>query len=78
MTTSTISPFFSLCRSGTMRLLTLAADAVMAHFGVDGIGKINGRGFTRQRNHFAFGREAVHFVGIQIDFQVADKFPRDR
>ena len=44
----------------------LCADALIADFGVNGVGKIDGRRAARQRHDVSLRREGVNFFGIQI------------
>src|SRR2546428_7443323 len=52
----------------------LCADALVADFGVNHVGKINGGGATRKLEHAPFRRERVDFDRRQIDFQRGEKF----
>ena len=73
---STTSPLASAWRSGTISPFTFAPGALMAHFGVDGIGEIDGRGAARQHHHAPLGRERVDLFGIEIDAQRRKKLAR--
>ena len=52
------------------------ARALMADFGVDGIGEVDGRGAARQHDHAPFRRERVDLFGIEIDAQSRKKLAR--
>jgi hypothetical protein len=48
--------------------IDLGADAGVTYFGVNTVGKVDGRGVARQDNNFAFGSEGVDLFGIEMDF----------
>ncbi len=52
----------------------LCAHALMADFGVHGIGEVDGSGPAGQLQHAPFGRERVNLDGRQIHFQRGEKF----
>ena len=54
----------------------LRARALVAYFGVHGIGEVDRRGATRQHHHAAFWRECVDLFGIQVDAQGRKEFAR--
>ena len=49
--------------------------AVVAHFGMDGIGKINGRGPFGQHFYLALRGKNINLVGKQIDTDRFQKLP---
>ena len=55
-------------------VIHLGADHAVSHGGVDGIGKVNGRGPGGQILHIAVGREHEHLIGKHIHLQGVDKF----
>ncbi len=52
------------------------ADALVADFGVHGVGEIHGRRAARQRQHFPFRGECVDFLGVQVHLQRGHEFRR--
>ena len=52
------------------------ADALIADFGVHGVGKIHGSRAARKREHFSLRRERVHFLGVQVHLQRGHEFRR--
>ena len=49
---------------------------LVAHVGVDGVRKINGRGSAGQRHDLALGRKDIDRVWKQVDLDVLDEFTR--
>ncbi len=47
------------------------ADALVADFGVDGVGEIDGRGAARKFDDAAFRSERIDFCSGEVDFQRA-------
>src|SRR5271168_163230 len=45
------------------------ADALVADFGMHGVGEVHGSGAARERDHFPLGREGVDLFGIQVHAQ---------
>ena len=56
----------------------LGAHATVTDFGVNGVGKIDGRGLPRQHHNLALGREGVHLFRIQVDLKGGKEFGRIR
>ena len=54
--------------------VNFGADAGVAHFGMNGVGEIDGRGIARQNHDFSLGSEGVDLFGIEVDFQRGKKF----
>jgi len=54
----------------------LGADALVPHFGVDHVSKIDGRGAARKFQHAAFRCKRVDFDRGKIHFQRGEKFSR--
>ena len=54
----------------------LCPHAPVAHLGVDGVGKVHRRGFARQNNHLALGREGIDLLRIEVDFERREEFAR--
>ena len=50
------------------------AHTALAHFGVDGVGKIHRRGVARQNDHLALGSEGVNLFWVKIEFEAAEEF----
>ena len=51
----------------------LGADAGVAHLGVNGVGKIDGRAVGGNHHHLSLGREGVDLVGIEVHLQAGEE-----
>ena len=51
----------------------LGADAGVAHFGVNGVGEVDGRAVGRNHHHLPLGREGVDLVGIEVHLQAGEE-----
>ena len=51
------------------RTVDLSADTVVAHLGVNGVGKVERRGAGTKRHDLALGREDKNFLVEQVDLQ---------
>ena len=54
-------------------LIDFDRHAAVADVGMHGIGEIYRSGAARQRHDLALGREYIHLIGKEIDFQVFEK-----
>ena len=58
---------------GRHAAVDLGAYAGVAHFGVDGVGKVNRRAVGRNHHHLPLGREGVDLVGIEVHLQAGEE-----
>src|ERR1019366_5331839 len=63
-----------LVAEGNHASVDLGAGATVANLGVNGIGEVDGRGFARQDQDLALGREGVNLFRVEIDFQGGKEF----
>ena len=56
--------------------IDLGGHTMVAHVGVNGVGKVHRRGTARQCQDLGFGREHINRVGVQVDLDVLEKLRR--